>query len=68
MNTPLTYEKLIAFAKEHYCEGGDAVYECWEKYQFDDYVKEFGPITKKVALDIFRINLEVWEDMQATIF
>ena len=68
MNKPLTYEELIAFAKEHYTEGGDAIYECWEEYQYNDYVKEFGPITKEVALEMFNFHLEIWNNYQATIF
>jgi hypothetical protein len=34
----LTYEEFVALAKENYTKGGDVVVECWEKYQFDDYV------------------------------
>ena len=37
----LTYEEFIALAKENYTEGGDVVVECWERYEFDYYVKEF---------------------------
>jgi hypothetical protein len=49
----LTYEQFMALALEHYNEGGDCVYECWEEYQFDDYVYLFGPITEEQALKIF---------------
>lgn len=42
----LTYEEFVALAKENYTKGGDVVVECWERYQFDDYVKMFGPVTK----------------------
>jgi hypothetical protein len=49
----LTYEQFMALALEHYNEGGDRVYECWEEYQFDDYVKLFGPITEEQTLKIF---------------
>ncbi len=50
----LTYEEFIALAKENYTKGGDVVVECWERYQFDYYVKEFGPVTKTKAMRIFR--------------
>ena len=50
----LTYEEFIALAKENYTEGGDVVVECWERYEFDYYVKEFGPVTRAKALQIFR--------------
>ena len=29
--------------------------ECWERYEFDYYVKEFGPVTKTKALQMFRL-------------
>lgn len=56
----LTYKQFMALALEHYNNGGDSVYECWEEYQFNDYVHQFGPITTKEALKIFEIykNLE----------
>ena len=38
----LTYEEFIALAKENYTKGGDVAVECWERYQFDEYVKMFG--------------------------
>ena len=49
----LTYSEFMKLALKHYNEGGDSVYECWEKYQFDDYVNQFGPITEEKALKIF---------------
>lgn len=50
----LTYEEFIALAKENYTKDGDVVVECWERYQFDDYVRMFGPVTRTKALQIFR--------------
>jgi hypothetical protein len=44
----------MKLALKHYNEGGDSVYECWEKYQFDDYVHQFGPITEEKAIAIFK--------------
>lgn len=52
----LTYQELIALAKQHYNEGGDTVYECWDEHWFNLYVSQFGPITKKSALAMFRID------------
>lgn len=49
----MSYEEFMKLALEHYDEGGDCVYECWEEAQFDYYVKEFGAVTKKKALSIF---------------
>ena len=54
-NAGLSYEELIKFAKQMYNEGGDSVYECWDRVTYTAYIKEFGPITKSVALDIFRV-------------
>lgn len=62
----LTYEELIALAQEHYTEGGDGVVECWESYQFDDYVKEFGPMTRADALALFRLYKSQEREMAAT--
>lgn len=50
----LTYEEFIALAKENYSKGGDVAVECWESYQFDEYVKLFGPVTKTRAMQMFR--------------
>ena len=41
-------------ARENYAKGGDVVVECWEKYQFEDYVKLFGSMTKARALQMLR--------------
>ena len=50
----LTYSEFMKLALKYYNEGGDSVYECWEKYQFDDYVQQFGPITEEKAIAIFK--------------
>lgn len=41
----LNYEEALALAKAYYNQGGDGFYETIEKYQFDDEVKMFGPMT-----------------------
>ena len=66
MNKPLSYEELIEFAKENYTNGGDGVYECWDRNDYLDYVEEFGPITKEVALKIFATHLAIWNEYHAT--
>lgn len=50
----LTYEEFIALAKKNYNNGGSSFVECWEDYQFADYVRMFGPITEEEALSMFR--------------
>lgn len=60
MSKVLSFADFIELARIHYNEGGDGVYECWDKLSYDFYVKEFGPITKEKALSIFNLykNLE----------
>ena len=59
----VSYEELIEYAMAHYNNGGDGVYECWDKRAFDDYVAEFGGITKRKALSIFRLYKETTDDV-----
>lgn len=59
MAKELTYEELIDYAKQHYCKGGDSVYECWDERTFNEYVQMFGEITKRKALQMFRFNYEM---------
>lgn len=55
----MTYGELIALAFAYYNEGGDGVYECWDRQTFEEYVAEHGPITKESALKMFG----VWESV-----
>lgn len=55
MAKALTYEELIEYAMKHYGKGGDVVVECWGRREFDEYVKEVGPVTKSQALRLFRL-------------
>ena len=61
----LTYEELIKFALEHYCEGGDGVYECWDERTFNEYVAENGGITKEKALAMFHQYNEICHEYQS---
>ena len=58
----MAYGELMALAFAYYDEGGDGVYECWDKQTFDDYVAEHGEITKEVALKMFGVWEAVWTD------
>ena len=49
----LTYEEFIALAKANYTKGGDGYVERWDDRTFTYFVKEFGPITKTQALQMF---------------
>lgn len=56
----LTWEKFYKFALRNYKKGGDGIVEYWSENTFNRYVAEFGPITKKVALDMFNTAEQVW--------
>lgn len=58
----LTYEEFQAYAMKHYSKGGDAFVECWDERTFNDFVDQFGIITKQRALDMFKDNLDVERD------
>lgn len=62
----LDYDGFMEYAKKHYEKGGDAYYECWDRDFFDSYVREFGPIDKKAARDMFRTEYAVRKDYEAT--
>lgn len=62
----MSYEELMSFALKHYNEGGDGVYECWDRRTYDEYVAEFGPITKSKALAMFRDHDVMVAEIQAT--
>lgn len=49
----LTFDQFIALAKANYTKGGDDYVECWDDRTFAYFVKEFGPITKTQALQMF---------------
>lgn len=59
----LTYDELMKLAIENYSNGGDSTYECWDQRTFDDYVKQFGPITRAKALKMFLDDKEQFDDM-----
>jgi len=63
MAKAMTYEEMMEYAKAHYNKGGDTFFECWERWQFDEYVKMFGPITKSKALQMFRLEHSMQKEM-----
>lgn len=63
MAKAMTYDELMEYALKHYNNGGDCVYECWDQKTFDDYVKQFGPMTKSKALKMFRDDKDMFDDM-----
>lgn len=59
----LTFDELMSLALEHYNDGGDSTFECWDRNTFDDYVKLFGPMTKTKALKMFKDDKAQMDDM-----
>lgn len=64
----LTWTEFYKLALVNYEFGGDGIVECWDERTFNEYVKEFGPITEKVARDMFDTAEQVWTDMQGYVF
>lgn len=60
----MTYKEFIEYALQHYTKGGDGFYECWDERTFNEYVSEFGSITKRQALAMFRLEREIERDMR----
>lgn len=58
----LSFAEFIQYAMKHYNKGGDGFVECWEQRDFDEYVRMFGPITKRKALSMFRTDYEIEMD------
>lgn len=65
MAKQLTYEELMAYAKQHYSRGGDMTFECMTREVFDMWVDLFGPMTKSQALRMFRVDLEYEREIAA---
>jgi hypothetical protein len=60
----LTWKEFYKLALHNYENGGDGIVECWDENTFNEYVNEFGPITEKVAHDMFETAEEIWTDMR----
>lgn len=60
----MTYEELMALALKYYNNGGDGVYECWDRQTFNEYVAEYDEITKKDALEMFGVWDAVCNDIR----
>lgn len=62
MAKAMTYKEFIEYAKKYYDKGGDGYYECWDERAFDEYVDQFGEITKGRALEMFRTMYRITKD------
>ena len=63
---PLTWKELYKLALENYEKGGDGIVECWDETTFNEYVAEFGPIPRKVAINMFKTADEIYRDIAGT--
>ena len=61
----LTFEQLMTLARENYDKGGAGYAECWDERTFAYYVKEFGPITRGRALEMFAAAFDEEKEEQA---
>ncbi len=62
MAKELNYEEFIEYAQKYYIKGGDTFVECWDRREFDYFVKNFGAITKSRALSMFRLQQSINKD------
>ena len=62
MAVSLTYTEFIEYAKKYYEKGGDGYVECWDEREFNEYVANFGPITKRKAQKMFRESYDIERD------
>ena len=59
----MTYKEFKAFGKANYCNGGDVIFECWEESDFNEYVNEFGEMTKENAENLCGMYKSVEYDL-----
>jgi hypothetical protein len=61
----LSFKEFQKIALENYNNGGDSFYECWEERDFNEYVEEFGPITKTKFMKMIKTQQEVDRELEA---
>ena len=60
----MTYQEFMDYAKKNYNKGGDAIVECWDEKQFNEYVAEYGAMTLERADDLMATYEEVCKDAE----
>lgn len=58
------WKEFYRLALQNYENGGDDIVECWDENTYNEYVHKFGPITEKVAHQMFSTSLDIWNDMR----
>ena len=61
----MTYEEVIEFAKQHYCEGGDGVFECLSRSDYEKEVADGREFTKRSLLKEFKVYKSVCDEYAA---
>lgn len=59
----MTWKEFYKLALRNYKNGGDGIVECWDENTFNEYVAEFGPITEKVAQEMFDTAMDIYRDI-----
>ena len=62
MKKAITYEELIELAKARYNRGGDGFIECWSQKDFEEYVKEYGPVTQDDAIEAMDFYYDMYNE------
>jgi hypothetical protein len=44
----MTVEEMKALALKHYNDGGDTVYECWDRKDYEEIINHYGDETEWV--------------------
>ena len=61
----LTYDELIELAHKYYKQGGAEIIEFWDENSLREYEKEFGPMTKDIAISLMKVMGNVTDDEEA---
>lgn len=54
MAKSLTYVEFVTLAHSNYLKGGEGICEYWDEALFKEYVRMFGPMTKRKALQLIK--------------
>ncbi len=50
----LSFNEVMQYAGSNYYNGGDVISEHWDERTYNDYVKQFGPVTKRKLDKLFQ--------------
>lgn len=58
----ITFEEFMKLADRYYMQGGSEIIEFWDKNSFDEYEKEFGPMSRETAIKLMKTMKTVTDD------